>query len=75
MLAVGVRSMWTAVVILPFSNRIDLVRDAQLFEDVGRHVMHGGLADSSLFPDCFTGKSCGHALHQSVFAWRERSAA
>src|SRR5437016_12914515 len=68
------RSMRTAVVVLPPSNRLDLVLDAQLFEDAHHHVIHGRFTDSSLFRDCFIWKSLRHVFHQPVFTWRERPA-
>src|SRR5438046_193202 len=66
------RSMRTAVVVLPPSNRFDLVLDAQLFKDAGHHVIDGRFADSSLFRDCFIWKPLRHVFHQPVFASCER---
>ena len=63
-----------AVVVLPLSNRLNLVSDAQLLEDAAAHVMHCGFADPDLRRDLFIGKSFSHVFHQSVFAGRERPA-
>src|SRR5437016_1516765 len=68
------RSMRASVVVLPPSNRLDLVGYAQLSEDIVPHSMHRRLADSSLFRDCFIWKSLRHVFHQPVFTWRERPA-
>ena len=68
-------SRLTSVVVLPLTNCVDLVRDAQLSEDAAHHVMHGRLTDPRPVRDCFVGMSFGHVLHQTVFASRKRPAA